>query len=114
MSWLIPAAQAAETAQPAGQAPPDGGLFQIGLIVVMFVVFYFFLIRPQSKRAKEHKELLGGLAKGDEVVTSGGILGKVSKVVDDFVVVEIANNLEIKVQKQSITATLPKGTLKNI
>src|SRR5690606_14081902 len=114
MSWLIPAAQAAETAQPAGQAPPDGSLFQIALTSVLFIVFYFFLIRPQSKRAKEHKELLGGLAKGDEVVTSGGILGKVSKVVDDFVVVEIANNLEIKVQKQSITATLPKGTLKNI
>lgn len=114
MSWLIPAAQAAETTQTAAQTPPGGGLFQIGLIAVMFVVFYFFLIRPQSKRAKEQKEMLGGLAKGDEVVTSGGILGKVSKVVDDFVVVEIANSLEIKVQKQSITATLPKGTLKSI
>jgi preprotein translocase subunit YajC len=112
---LIPAAQAAaETANSTAKPPPDAGLFQFGLIAVMAAVFYFFLIRPQSKRAKEHKELLGGLAKGDEVVTSGGILGKVNKVVDDFVVVEIANNLEIKVQKQSVTATLPKGTLKNI
>lgn len=115
MSWLISSAQAADTLPgPAGQPGDPGGLFQIGLIVVMFVVFYFFLIRPQSKRAKEHKNMLGGLTKGDEVVTSGGILGRVSKVTDDFIVVEIADKLEIKVQKQAITATLPKGTLKNI
>lgn len=113
MSWLIPAAQAAATAPASGQ-PADGSLFSIGMIVVMFVIFYFFLIRPQSKRAKEHKKLLTELSRGDEVVTSGGILGKVVKVVDDFVVVEIANEMQIKLQKNSVTATLPKGTLKNI
>ncbi len=110
MSWLIPAAHAAGSAP----APQGGGLFQIALIAVMFVAFYFFLIRPQSKRAKEHKKMLGELQKNDEVVTSGGIMGKVVKVVDDYVVVEIANNLEVKLQKQNVTSTLPKGTLKNI
>lgn len=115
MSWLIPKAHAAGTAASgAAQQTAAGGYFQIGLLVVMFAVFWFFLIRPQSKRAKEHRSLLENLGKGDEVTTTGGILGKVVKVVDDFVVVEIANNLEIKIQKKNITATLPKGTLKNI
>lgn len=80
----------------------------------MVVIFYFFLIRPQSKRAKEHRELVSALAKGDEVVTTGGILGKVNKVTDDYVVIEIATNMEIKVQKHAISATLPKGTIKSI
>lgn len=110
MNWLIPAAHAAD----APAASPEGGFFQFGLLIVMFVVFYFLLIRPQSKRAKEHKKLVTELAKGDEVVTSGGIMGKVTKVVDEFVVVEVANNLEVKIQKQNVTASLPKGTLKQI
>jgi preprotein translocase subunit YajC len=98
-----------------GGAPGPGGGFDLILIVVMMVVFYFLLIRPQQKRAKEHRELINNLNKGDEVVTAGGILGKIVKVTeDDFVVVEIANQLEIKLQKQSIQATLPKGTIKSI
>ena len=72
------------------------------------------IIRPQSKRNKEHKALMEGLNKGDEVVISGGMMGKVVKVTDDFVVVEVANNVEISFQKGAVTATLPKGTLKNI
>lgn len=99
-------------AAPATPAGPGG--VELIMLVVMMVVFYFFLIRPQQKRAKEHKSLVENLSKGDEVVTSGGILGKIAKVTDDFVVVEISNNLEIKLQKQSIQATLPKGTIKSI
>src|SRR5690606_1823436 len=98
----------------AAQGAPVGGGFELNLIVVMIVVCYFFLIRPQTKRGKEHRELVAALAKGDEVVTAGGMLGKVNKVTDDYVVIEIANNLEIKMQKQSIQATLPKGTIKSI
>lgn len=83
-------------------------------IVAMMVVFYFFLIRPQTKRAKEHRELVAGLEKGDEVLTSGGILGKVVKVSDDYAVIELDNNFQIKIQKNSVQATLPKGTIKSI
>lgn len=110
MSWLIPEAHAAAGGGATG-AP--GGVEMI-MLIVMMVVFYFFLIRPQQKRAKEHKNLVNNLGKGDEVVTSGGILGKVTKVTDEFVVVEISTNLEIKLQKQSVQATLPKGTIKSI
>jgi len=111
MSWLISTAHAADA--PAA-APQDGGLVSFALLGIMFVVFYFLILRPQSKRAKEHKKLVSELTKGDEVTTNGGILGKVVKVVDEYVVVEVANGLEIKFQKQNITSTLPKGTLKNI
>lgn len=98
----------------AGAAAPGGMGFDWILIVGMIVIFYFFLIRPQSKRAKEHRELVSSLDKGDEVVTSGGILGKVTKVTDDYVVIEIATNMEIKLQKHAVQATLPKGTIKSI
>lgn len=100
-------------AEGAPAVGPGAGFDWI-LIVGMVVIFYFFLIRPQSKRAKEHRELVSALAKGDEVVTTGGILGKVNKVTDDYVVIEIAANMEIKVQKHAISATLPKGTIKSI
>lgn len=113
MSLFIESAYAEAAAQAPG-APPAAAAFDWILIVGMVVLFYFFLIRPQNKRAKEHRELIGALAKGDEVVTSGGMLGKISKVTDDYVVVEIANNLEIKLQKNSIQASLPKGTIKSI
>ena len=79
----------------------------------MFVVLYFLMIRPQAKRAKEHKSMLGALAKGDEVVAGGGMLGKVTKVSENYVSIEIANNVEIQVQKPSIQLVLPKGTIKN-
>lgn len=95
-------------------APQGSGGFELIMLVVLMVVFYFFLIRPQTKRAKEHRELVSTLDKGDEVVTAGGLLGKITKVTDDFVVLEISNNLEIKVQKSSVQATMPKGTIKSI
>jgi preprotein translocase subunit YajC len=98
----------------AAGAPGGAAAFDWILIIGMMVIFYFFLIRPQNKRAKEHRELVSALSKGDEVVTSGGILGKVTKVSDEYVTIEIANQLEIKLQKGSVQATLPKGTIKSI
>ncbi|MEL0297910.1 MAG: preprotein translocase subunit YajC, partial [Gammaproteobacteria bacterium] len=84
------------------------------LILVGFaLIFYFMLWRPQSKRAKEHKALVDGLAKGDEIVTSGGILGKISKVEEQFILVEVSEGMELRFQKASVAAALPKGTLKN-
>ncbi len=110
MSFFIPQAHA----QAAQAAPPGGELFQIGLLVVMFVVFYLLAIRPQRKRQKEHTEMVAALAKGDEVITAGGMLGKIIKVEDDWVVLKVAENVEIKFQKSSVHAVLPKGTLKAI
>ena len=78
------------------------------------LIFYFLIWRPQSKRAKELRDLLGSLNKGDEVMTNGGILGKLSKVDDNYIVLAIHDNVEIKMQKSAITAVLPKGTLKSI
>ena len=102
-------------AQTAGAAAdPMGGLMQMLPMILMFVVLWFLMIRPQMKKAKEHKALLAGLAKGDEVVTQGGIVGKVSKVGDSYVTVEIAANTEVVVQKPSIGLVLPKGTLKSL
>ena len=110
MSLFISPAYAEGAA--ASAAGPGG--FAFILIIGMMVIFYFFLIRPQNKRMKEHKALVEALSKGDEVVTTGGILGKITKVTDDYVVIEIANNMEIKIQRQSVQSTLPKGTIKGI
>ncbi|MGO4378854.1 preprotein translocase subunit YajC [Pseudoduganella sp. RAF53_2] len=83
-------------------------------LILMFVVMYFLMIRPQQKRAKEQKAMMDALAKGDEVVTAGGMLGKVAKVTDAYVTVEVSQGTEIVVQKASITTLLPKGTLKGL
>ena len=93
----------------APQASPLQPLIMLG---VFFAVFWFFLIRPQMKRAKEHRAMLAQIARGDEVVTSGGVLGRVDAISDAFVTVEIAEGVRVKLQKQAITAVLPKGTLK--
>ncbi|GCB06264.1 preprotein translocase subunit YajC [Ralstonia sp. SET104] len=100
----------AQTAPAAGGAA--GGLMSFLPIILMFVVLWFIMIRPQMKRQKETKTMLEALAKGDEVVTAGGILGKVTKVAEQYVTVEIAANTEITVQKSAVTTVLPKGTLK--
>ena len=85
------------------------------LLLVGFVaIFYFLLWRPQSKRRKEHQSLMGSLDKGDEVVTAGGIVGQITKVEDDFVALKVAENIEFRVQKSSVSATLPKGTLQSL
>ncbi len=104
-------------AQSAGSAGPTGlldGLLAgpMPIFIAMFVVMYFLMIRPQQKKAKEQKAMMDALGKGDEVVLAGGILGKVTKVNDTYVTVEVANNTEIVVQKNSIVTLLPKGTLK--
>lgn len=102
-------------AAPAAAAPAAGfDIMGMLPLVIILVLFYFMLIRPQAKRAKEHKSMLDALQKGDEVVTQGGELGKVVKVTDNYVSVEIAENVVIHVQKQAVTTLLPKGTIKGI
>jgi preprotein translocase subunit YajC len=99
-------------AQQAAATDPMGGFMQLLPIILMFVVLYFLMIRPQMKRAKEHKALIEALVKGDEVVTGGGIAGRVTRVSDNFLTLEVAPAVEIQVQKQAVTVLLPKGTLK--
>lgn len=99
-------------AQAAGSADPTGGSFQLVIIVGMFVLMWFLMIRPQMKRAKEHKAMVEALAKGDEVVTQGGVAGRIVKIGDNFVTVELAPNVEVAVQRQAVSTVLPKGTLK--
>jgi preprotein translocase subunit YajC len=99
---------------PAAAAPFGGDLMAFLPMVAIFVVFYFLLIRPQQKRAKETKAMLAALQKGDEVITAGGIVGKVSKLDDAYASVEIAPNVEIKVQRSAISLMLPKGTVKSL
>jgi preprotein translocase subunit YajC len=109
MDWLISTA-AAQAQAPAGQ---PSALVQFLPLVLIFVVFYFLLIRPQTKRAKEHRAMIAALETGAEVVTSGGILGKVTELGDNFVTVEIADGVKVKVQRHTITQVLPKGSLKS-
>jgi preprotein translocase subunit YajC len=98
-------------AQASG-APAGGGFESIFLIIAMFAVLYFLMIRPQMKRAKEHKAMVEALQKGDEVVTAGGLLGKITRVGEAYVSVEVANNVEIQVQRAAVQTVLPKGTIK--
>ena len=111
MSFFISDAMA-EAAGAAAQQP-QSGLVGFLPIIILFVLFYFLLIRPQTKRAKEHKQMVGSLQKGDEVVTNGGVLGKIVEVGENFISVEVADNVQIKVQRNAIASLLPKGTLKS-
>ncbi|MBS0308888.1 MAG: preprotein translocase subunit YajC [Proteobacteria bacterium] len=99
-----------------GAAAPSGPEGFLGspmiFFILMFVVMYFFMIRPQMKRQKEQNAMMGALAKGDEVVTNGGMLGKVTKVSDAYVTLDVANGTEVIVQKNAIATLLPKGTIK--
>ena len=108
MDWLISSAHA----QAAGAAQPNP-LMQMLPLVLIFVVFYFLLIRPQTKRAKEHRAMVAALAVGDEVATGGGLLGKVTEVSDQFLTVEIADGVAVKIQRHTVQSVLPKGTLKS-
>lgn len=101
-------------AQGSGGAAPGGGMESMLLIVLMFVVLYFLMIRPQMKRAKEHKQLIEALQKGDEVITAGGVLGRISKVGEGYLTLEVAENVEIRVQRPSVQMVLPKGTIKGL
>ena len=99
---------------PLGGLGLDGNLTSFLPIILMFVVLYFLMIRPQMKRQKEQKAMMDELAKNDEVVTAGGMLGKVTKVTDAYITLEIANGTEVVVQKGSVTMLLPKGTIKSL
>ncbi|MEW6373052.1 MAG: preprotein translocase subunit YajC [Pseudomonadota bacterium] len=103
-------------AQTTAAADPGlmGNLTTFAPLLIMFVVMYFLMIRPQQKRQKELKAMMDALAKGDEVVTAGGILGRVSKVTDTYVTIEVAAGTEMIVQKNAVTTLLPKGTLKSL
>jgi preprotein translocase subunit YajC len=101
-------------AQGSGAATPGGGYESLILIVLMFGVLYFLMIRPQMKRAKEHKTLIEALQKGDEVVAAGGMLGRISKINENYVTLEIADKVEVQVQRPAVQLVLPKGTIKNI
>jgi len=101
-------------AQAPGGAAPGGGMESMILIALMFAVLYFLMIRPQMKRAKEHKTMIDALQKGDEVVTSGGVLGRISKINENYVTLEVTDKFEILVQRSAVQLVLPKGTIKNI
>ncbi|WP_019530001.1 preprotein translocase subunit YajC [Dasania marina] len=101
-------------AQAAGEASADGGIIQLVMLVGLFVMFYFIAIRPQRKRQKEHGEMVKSLGKGDEVVTTSGILGKIVKIDGDYLLLNVSENVDLKFQRHSIHAILPKGTLKSI
>lgn len=107
---LISTAYAQTAPAAAGDTPST--LMSMLPLVLMFVVLYFVMIRPQMKKQKEHKAMIDALAKGDEVVTAGGVLGKVSKLGDAHLGVEIAEGVEIQVQRQAVVQVLPKGTIK--
>jgi preprotein translocase subunit YajC len=111
LNLIIADAHAADPAPAAG--PQQGaGLMSFLPLIVIFVIFYFLLIRPQSKRAKEHRAMIAALAKGDEVVTNGGLLGRVTELSDTYVTLEIADGVAVKVQRPAVTQVLPKGTIK--
>ncbi len=107
---FIPAAYA--DAAPAAQA--GGAMGSMVMFGALFIMMYFLMIRPQSKRAKEHRNLLASLTKGDEVLTQGGILGKVERDAGNFLILALAEGVEVPVQKQSVVQLLPKGTIKSI
>jgi preprotein translocase subunit YajC len=91
-----------------------GGFESLILIVLMFGVLYFLMIRPQMKRAKEHKTMIDALQKGDEVITTGGILGRVTRINENYVTLDVSSNVEIQIQRPAVQLVLPKGTIKNI
>ena len=96
----------AQDAQP-------GGLMSFLPLIIIFIIFYFLLIRPQMKRAKEHRKLVAELATGDEVGTNGGLLGRITNVGESFVTLELTDNVKIKVQRHAVSSIMPKGTIKS-
>lgn len=107
MSFFISDAMAQDAA-----AGGDAGMINFVFLIALFAIFYFLLLRPQIKRAKEHKKMTAELAKNDEIVTSGGIAGRVSKVDDSFIMLQVAEGVVLQVQKNAIASVLPKGSLK--
>lgn len=102
-------------AMAQGAGGQSGGTLELILpLLLMFGIFYFLLIRPQQKKAKEHKNMVEALGKGDEVITNGGLLAKITEVDENFLTCKISDNVEVKVQRHAITSVLPKGTIKNL
>jgi preprotein translocase subunit YajC len=106
LDFFIASAYAQDAAQP-------GGLMSFLPLIIIFIIFYFLLIRPQMKRSKEHRKLVSELANGDEVVTNGGLLGRITHVGESFVTIEVADQVQIKLQKQAVASVVPKGTVKS-
>lgn len=113
MSFFISSAYAQQAAAAGASGEPNS-LITWAFLGGFVIIFYFMILRPQMKRNKEHRNLVGGLQKGDEVLTTGGIVGRISKVTDDFIVLAVSDNIQLKFQKAAIAATLPKGTIKAI
>ncbi len=115
---LIGTAHAAETVAAtttvAEAAPQGSGFLEIGMVVVFVLIFYLLIWRPQAKRAKEHRDLVSSLSAGDEIITTGGLAGKIVAVKDNFLVVAVGDKVKVNCQKQAVTAVLPKGTLKSL
>jgi preprotein translocase subunit YajC len=100
-------------AYAATPAPAGGGMIEMVIMMaIFFAIMYFMIIRPQQKRAKEHKTMLDSLSKGDEVVTGGGLMGKVTAITDNYIEMSVADSVNVKVQKHAVSSVLPKGTLK--
>ena len=112
MNFLISEAWAEAPAAPG--PPPGSSSMTLIMLGVMFAAFYFILIRPQAKRAKEQKAMIAALAKGDEVVTNGGLLGRITNLGETHLTVDIADGVEVKVQRHAIQTVLPKGTIKSV
>ncbi|HKK14840.1 MAG TPA: preprotein translocase subunit YajC [Gammaproteobacteria bacterium] len=100
-------------AQAGGAATEPNALVSFLPLIVLFIIFYFLLIRPQTKRAKEHKKMVEALAKGDEVVTNGGLLGRITEVGDNFITLQVGDGVELKIQRQAVASLMPKGTIKS-
>ncbi len=109
MDFLISAAQAQEG------GPAGGGMIEfLIMIAIFFAIMYFLIIRPQSKRAKEHRAMVEALSKGDEIVTTGGVLGRITEVQENFIRIDVSDNVNVIVQRQAVSVVLPKGTMKDI
>jgi len=108
MSFFISNAVAAAPAEAQ-----TAGIGSFLPLIIIFIIFYFLLIRPQSKRAKEHKNMIGALAKGDEIATNGGLLGKIIEIDDNFMTLEIAKDTRVQLQRSAVSTLLPKGTFKS-
>jgi len=113
LDFFISVARAEGPAAPAG-GPQGDPLMGFLPLIVIFIVFWFLLIRPQQKKVKEHKAMVDALKKGDEVVTNGGLLGKITDVGDNYIQLKVADDVEVKVQRQAVAAIVPKGTVKQL
>ncbi|MDF2867765.1 MAG: preprotein translocase subunit YajC [Gammaproteobacteria bacterium] len=111
MSFFISDAYAA--ASSVATPVPNSGLNTLIMVGIFVLALYFIMLRPQQKRVKEHRNLINSLAKGDEIITNGGLLGKITNISDHFLTISIAENVEIKIQKSAISTTVPKGTIKS-